>query len=112
MRCKREFPCSPDVHVHEFMTRTTVDDGHRHNMRGFTAPEVDCPGHVHYYEGTTSYEDGHVHQFCGCTGHAIYRREGHTHRFSGETSYDDGHDHGYRDMTEKDVPGLVQNHQF
>lgn len=88
-------------HLHGYDTPTTINDHHRHRLRGRTSPpQPDGNQHVHYYEGTTTFEDGHVHHYSGWTGPPIPLPDGsHYHEFSGQTTYDDGHMHAYRGVT-------------
>jgi hypothetical protein len=88
-------------HVHEYSTRTSFNDGHRHGIRGVTsASSGGLDQHVHYYEGITSFDDGHIHRFSGFTGPAIpLPGGGHIHEFFGTTSFDDGHVHTYYGRT-------------
>lgn len=89
-----------NVHVHEYSTQTTINDGHSHTLQGTTTPANNTMGHVHYYKGTTTFEDGHVHQFSGTTGPPVYLPDGtHYHGFSGMTTFDDGHVHYYSGWT-------------
>jgi hypothetical protein len=100
-----EFIIYTSVHVHEYSTPTSVNDGHHHVVQGFTSGSIaSVGGHVHYYEGTTTLADGHVHHFRGYTGPAVTLADGtHYHLFSGDTSYQHGHLHQYRGKT-----GLAQ----
>jgi|CZCB01.1.fsa_nt_gi hypothetical protein len=93
---------TPDnVHIHEYNIPTTVNDEHRHQVQGRTAPAVgglDC--HLHYYEGTTTLDDGHVHYFRGYTGPAVAGVGGsHRHRMEGQTTFNDQHLHYYSGLT-------------
>ncbi|MGG1662780.1 YmaF family protein [Brevibacillus sp. NRS-1366] len=88
-------------HLHSYDTPTTVNDRHRHRLRGNTSPPQGAGNeHVHYYQGTTTFNDGHVHYYSGWTGPPIPLPDGsHYHEFSGQTTYDDGHIHYYRGIT-------------
>ncbi|MGC5325014.1 YmaF family protein [Brevibacillus sp. SYSU BS000544] len=88
-------------HKHGYDTPTTVNDRHRHIVRGITGPPQGPENqHVHYYEGTTTFNDGHVHRFRGWTGRPIPLPNGnHYHEFGGQTTFDDGHIHYYRGNT-------------
>ncbi|NGQ93597.1 hypothetical protein G3578_00195 [Brevibacillus sp. SYP-B805] len=88
-------------HIHDYDTPTTINDRHRHQVRGRTSPPQGFGDqHVHYYEGTTTFNDGHVHRFSGWTGRPIPLPDGsHYHEFAGETTFDDGHLHYYRGFT-------------
>ena len=98
------------MHTHEYINSTTYDDGHKHNMMGFTTESPDTPGHVHCLAGHTSLADGHVHNYCYQTCPAFYDIHGdHYHLYNGVTDMADGHVHGYmaantkyhKDYTEK-----------
>jgi hypothetical protein len=91
-------------HRHPYFTKTSMNQAHRHEMRGVTSIN---PGgvdnHVHYYEGATSFVDGHVHYYRGVTGPAIpLPGGGHIHEFAGQTSFADGHIHYYGGRTDKE----------
>jgi hypothetical protein len=89
------------VHIHNFNIPSTINDEHRHQVRGRTAPAfggLDC--HIHYYEGTTTLNDGHVHYFRGYTGPAVANPGGgHRHKMEGQTSFNDQHLHYYNGFT-------------
>jgi len=87
--------------LHDYDTPTTVNDRHRHRVRGRTSPPQGHENqHIHYYEGTTTLNDGHVHDFSGWTGPPIPLPDGsHYHEISGQTTYNDGHIHNYRGGT-------------
>jgi hypothetical protein len=89
------------VHIHDYATRTTFNDGHTHVVRGVTSqPLQGYERHTHYYNGVTTFEDGHVHRFRGWTGPPMFLPDGtHYHEFRGETSFDDGHTHRYTGRT-------------
>ncbi|MET3292148.1 UNVERIFIED_CONTAM: hypothetical protein ABID98_004718 [Brevibacillus sp. OAP136] len=89
------------AHIHVYDTPTTVNQGHRHQVRGRTSTQQGAENqHVHYYEGATTFADGHVHNFSGWTGPPKYLPNGsHYHEFSGQTSFADGHIHYYSGMT-------------
>lgn len=94
------------THIHDFNIPTTVNDEHRHQVRGRTAPAVgglDC--HLHYYEGSTTCDDGHVHYFRGYTGPAVAAPGGgHRHKMEGQTSFNDQHIHYYCGFTGEGIP--------
>lgn len=84
------------MHTHEYITTTTYDDGHNHNMMGVTTEDPDTPGHIHCLAGQTSLEDGHVHNYKSYTLPAFYDIHGdHYHLYNGLTDTPDGHVHGY-----------------
>ena len=88
-----------NVHVHQYSTETTINDGHSHLVQGTTSAANNMMDHVHYYEGTTTFV-GHVHQFSGTTGPPVYMTDGtHFHEFSGTTTFNDGHVHSYSGFT-------------
>ncbi|WP_308464576.1 YmaF family protein [Fictibacillus barbaricus] len=91
-----------NVHVHQYSTQTSVNDGHSHTVQGVTSPAKNSMGHVHKYEGTTTFDDGHVHRFSGTTGPPIYLADGtHYHMIAGTTTFNDGHMHQYSGWTGK-----------
>jgi hypothetical protein len=88
-------------HRHAYSTETSMNQGHRHLIRGVTSINpVGLDNHVHSYEGETSFVDGHVHYYRGVTDPAIPLPGGrHIHQFAGETAFADGHIHFYRGRT-------------
>ncbi|GGE27876.1 hypothetical protein GCM10011571_32560 [Marinithermofilum abyssi] len=85
-------------HQHKYEGQTSFDVGHRHSLRGVTAPALDIPNHVHEYQGTTSFNDSHVHHFSGVTGPLILTPDGgHYHIIEGETNVNGltTHTHNY-----------------
>ena len=89
------------VHVHKYCLPTSINDEHKHLVRGRTSPAAGgLDEHTHYYEGFTTCENGHVHRYCGITGPAVAcPGYGHSHEMYGRTSFDDGHIHYYRAFT-------------
>jgi hypothetical protein len=95
-----------NVHIHQYSTETSFNNGHSHTVSGTTSSSNDGMGHVHYYEGTTTLNDGHVHHFSGTTGPPVHLSDGtHYHMFSGRTSFNDGHVHQYSGATGKNMSG-------
>ncbi len=37
------------VHIHQYSTQTTINDGLSHTVQGETSPAYNMMGHVHYY---------------------------------------------------------------
>jgi YmaF family len=92
------------VHIHQYSTQTSVNDGHSHTVQGVTSPANNGMGHVHNYAGTTTFNDGHVHRFSGVTGPPVYLADGtHYHMISGTTTFNDGHTHQYSGWTGRNV---------
>jgi hypothetical protein len=95
------YGCSDFIHIHDYNIPTTVNEEHKHQVIGRTAPAVgklDC--HLHYYEGTTTCEDGHVHCFRGYTEPAVCSPGGsHRHKIEGQTSFNNQHIHYYSGFT-------------
>ena len=54
------------------MTITSINDGHRHEIRGVTGPAIPWP------------DGGHYHQFYGVT--TVNGRHPHSHQYRGNTS--------------------------
>jgi hypothetical protein len=92
-----------NLHVHQYSTETTINNGHSHFVQGTTTPANFTMDHVHYYEGNTTFV-GHVHHFSGDTGPPIYLNDGtHYHEFSGTTTFNDGHVHYYSGFTGRNI---------
>ncbi|MFC4078307.1 YmaF family protein [Salinithrix halophila] len=87
---------SQNFHRHRYEGETSFDVGHRHGLRGVTAPAPDVPDHVHEYKGTTSFDDGHVHHFGGVTGPPVETPDGgHYHIIEGETTVNGAMPHAH-----------------
>jgi hypothetical protein len=103
-----KYPCKqPEeqgYHVHYYCEYTSVDDCHRHIIRGVTAPAPNKPCHKHEYKGDTTCNDRHQHPYCGSTGAAEPLCGGHVHNYSGTTACADRHKHHYCGTTDRERP--------
>lgn len=88
-------------HVHTYCTWTSVDECHRHGIKGVTSAAPDTPCHTHEYKGITSCNDGHTHSYDGYTGPPKEAIGGHVHAFCGKTSKDEDHRHKYDGCTSR-----------
>lgn len=82
-----------EMHTHNFIGVTTLNDGHTHQYSGFTSSSANVPGHIHAMIGTTTVNDRHRHGYNQQTSQSISVMEGHTHNYQASTSFVDGHDH-------------------
>ena len=90
-------------HVHTYYIWTTVDQCHRHAIKGVTSAAPDTPCHKHEYKGITSCNNGHTHCYEGCTGPATEASRGHIHEICGKTSKNEDHRHKYEGCTGRDM---------
>ncbi|RCW42272.1 YmaF family protein [Paenibacillus prosopidis] len=62
-------------HVHRYCTFTSVDNEHRHLIKGVTGPAIPLRGggHFHCFEGCTTVSGAipHTHEYSGKTGDAL-----------------------------------------
>lgn len=82
-------------HVHYVLGKTSVEEGHSHEIRGLTEPvsfSADA-GHEHRVLLTSTIADGHCHRVELSSETTQVRFLGHSHRFSGLTEYVNGHSH-------------------
>lgn len=99
-----EKPEEIGYHYHYICDYTSVEDGHRHIIRGVTDRAPNKPRHKHDYHGKTTCNNGHTHDYHGCTDEAKPIAGGHVHNYSGKTSCDDGHKHHYCGTTDREYP--------
>ncbi|WP_371861032.1 YmaF family protein [Paenibacillus macerans] len=72
------FATNCQAHAHAFYGSTSINLGHRHNVRFFTYPVNGGPSdcHFHRFQGITYTRDQHFHRFNGYTGPPVYLPDG------------------------------------
>lgn len=90
---------SRSLHKHVFENTTSINDMHRHVIRGSTLSSPNVPYHVHLITVATTFDDGHSHRVSVTTGPEMEVKGGHIHYFNGMTSMVNGHIHYFSGYT-------------
>lgn len=90
-------------HLHEFRIDSSIVNGHRHKVIGYTEATVGFNMlHFHYFWGICTYS-GHTHYFSGFTGLPIRTDNGHIHRIEGILELNNCHEHSFSGFTHEEV---------
>lgn len=85
-------------HTHNYLGKTSFNDGHRHEYQGITSAASSGVPHIHYVVGYTDYADGHTHYYSMETSSDYHVQGGHTHYISGTTYIAEDHYHFMKDI--------------
>lgn len=80
-----------NVHCHNFSSKTTTSNDHRHGLSGITSEEADGYRHTHKIVGYITFNHGHEHYYSITTGPELLVEDGHIHYYQGVTG--DTHNH-------------------
>jgi hypothetical protein len=86
-------------HLHEYKLDSSVGNGHRHRIRGYTDSMIGINIlHFHYFFGVSSYNN-HTHYFSGFTGLPVKTENGHIHKIEGILELNNLHEHSLEGYT-------------